>query len=656
MFRNENNQKRLNFIVSIIYFLIFHNGLIYKLKYVTLTMLMTQNYIQKPIIYLDLNDYSSTVIHKLYSTLNSISFISLLCSDFTYQYFIKITLVLQDNTNVKQVNPQLQVRDNRIRIQRKPIIKNKRRVQIIHYIMFGINNMLMKLYFPFYVLTYFQSQYFNLASVLIIFIITGVVVLFKLIIDNFPNWINIILPILQILFALIWSADNLQSEQYITKYSWFYGFQSFYFHYAIMQQGYQILPQTLSLLGLYVYFLILFANDTLEFIALSLTQISVIIGLIFLKYTNLKLKRSQFIDHRERNKWIKIIEQIVDYQLIVVQFDKRQDQIIMKQINDETKEKFQIKDNQDLRKILRDVQIFLQLQMQIITSGTSQSKPRKESLEKAIRDQFCHNYQQLVPSYDVISNILKQEFRVKLIQYILQEVQCVILAFDCQSRQEIKSTLLNQKLSENIFLQYSSNVLSSICNYHNKLGILQQIVNLQFYRIWVDNKRLITQKTQIKLPSLISQLQNTLQRKIKLKQSFEFNDSFSLNFNALQMVLVGLTQFVDHNFQVAIKLNNQILFNHLTFKIETKKTLVPIQTCSLIQRMLDFDDNNWIKNKQKITECIKILSDKKQSNQDVFLFPFIMCSYFLNSSFNQSKLRFSRKKDQRQKVTFEIII
>ncbi|CAD8139420.1 unnamed protein product [Paramecium octaurelia] len=504
------------------------------------------------------------------------------------------------------------------------------------------------LYFPFYVLTYFQSQYFNLISILIILIITGLVVLFKLIIDNSPNWINIILPILQILFALIWSADNLQSEQYITKYSWFYGFQSFYFHYAIMQQGYQILPQTLSLLGLYVYFIILFTNDTLEFIALSLTQFSVVIGLIFLKYTNLRLKRLQFIDHRERNKWIKIIEQVVDYQLIVVQFDKRQDQIIMKQINDETKEKFQIKDNQDLRKILRD--------MQIITSGTSQSKPIKESLEKAIRDQFCHNYQQLVPSYDVISNVLKQEFRVKLIQYIVQEVQCVILAFDCQSRQEIKSALMNQKLSENIFLQYSSNILSCICNYHNKLVILQQIVNLQFYRIWVDNKRLITQKTQIKLPSLISQLQNTLQRKIKLKQSFEFNDSLLLNFNALQMVLVGLTQFVDHDFKVAIKLNNQILMKHLTFKIETKNTLVPIQICNLIQRQLDFDDNNWIKNKQKIIECIKILSDKKQTNQDVFLFSFIMCSYFLNSSFNQSKLRFSKKKDQRQKVTFEIII
>ncbi|CAD8139463.1 unnamed protein product [Paramecium pentaurelia] len=504
------------------------------------------------------------------------------------------------------------------------------------------------LFFPLYLSTYFQLEYFNLTSILIIFIIAGLIIVFKLVIDNYPKCVNIILPILQILFAIVWSVDYISSQPYISKYSWFYGFQSFYFHSAIMQQGYQILPQALCILGLYIWFIILYLENSLEFVVLCLTQLSVLLGLLFLKYTNLKLKRLQFIDNRERNKWIKIIEQIVDYHLIVVEFDKRQDQIIIKQINEETKSKFQINENQDLRKILRD--------MTIINSGTSQSKFNKESLEMAIRNQFCHNFEQLVPSYDVISNILKQEFRVKLIQYILQDVQCVILAFDSQSRKEIKSTLSNQKLSESLFIQFSSKILQSICTYNNKLLVLQQIVNLQFYRIWMDNKQFITQRTQMKLPYLIKQLQNTLSRQIRLKQSFEFNDSFYLNLRALQMVLVGLTQFVDSDFQITIKLSNQILFKHLTFKFETKRGLFPNQISNLIKRQLDFEENDWIKNKQNILECIKILSQKVKKNQDIFLFTLIMCQYFLYSAFNQSALRFKTKKDQRQKVSFEILI
>ncbi|CAD8060960.1 unnamed protein product [Paramecium sonneborni] len=499
------------------------------------------------------------------------------------------------------------------------------------------------LFFPFYLLAYFQTQYFNLTSILIILIIFGLILLFKLLIGNYPKSVNLILPILQVLFGIVWGIDNMQSQPQLNQYSWFYGFQAFYFHY-----GYQILPQGISILGLYAWFIILFANNSLEFITLSLTQFSVVLGLIFLKYTNLKLKRLQFIDNRERNKWIKIIEQIVDYQLIVVQFDKRQDQIIIKQINEETKEKFLIKDNQDLRKILRD--------MQIVNSGSSQSKFKKESLEMAIRDQFCHNYQQLIPSYEVISNILKKEFRVKLIQYILQEVQCVILAFDSQSREEIKQTISYQKISENIFIQYSSKILSSICNHNNKLLVLQQIVNLQFYRIWIDNKIFLTQRTQIKLPNLIQQLQNIISRKIKLKQSFEYNESFLLHLRPLKMILVGLTQFVDSDFEIIIKFNNKLLFKHLTFRIETKNIIFSAQIFNLIKRQLNFEDNNWVKNKQKILDCIKILQEKQKKNQNTFLFSLIMCHYFLYQTFNQSTLRFQIKKDSRQKVSFEVIV
>ncbi|CAK75303.1 unnamed protein product (macronuclear) [Paramecium tetraurelia] len=505
------------------------------------------------------------------------------------------------------------------------------------------------LFFPFYLSSYFQSEYFNLTSILIIFIIAGLIIVFKLIIDSCPKYAIIILPALQIIFAIVWSIDNLQSSLQVSQYQWFYGFQSFYFHSAIMQQGYQILPQAISILGLYILFLILYMENSLEFIALSLTQLSVLLGLIFLKYTNLKLKRLQFIDNRERNKWIKIIEQIVDYELIVVEFDKRQDQIIIKQINERTKKKFQIQDNQELRKILRD--------MAIIHSGSSHAKLKTESLEMAIREQFCCNFEQLIPSYDVSSSILKQEFRVKLIQYILQDVQCVILAFDSQSRQEIKQTLSNQKLQESLFIQCSSKILSSICTFNNKLLVLQQIVNLQFYRIWLDNKHLLlTQRSQFKMPEVIQQLQNTLSRQIIFKNIPEFNDSFQLNLRALQMVLVGLTQFVDSDFQVMIKWSNKILFSHLTFKMETKKVLFSSQVYNLIKRQLDFDDKNWIKNKQKILECIQILSEKRKISQEPFLFTLIMCEYVLYSAFNQSTLRLQTKKDKRLKVSFEILI
>lgn len=64
----------------------------------------------------------------------------------------------------------------------------------------------------------------------------------------------------------------------------------------------------MAILGIYVFFIIDYNQSTLEFAMLAITWFSVLVGLFFLKYTTLRLKRLQFIDNRERNKWIKIIE------------------------------------------------------------------------------------------------------------------------------------------------------------------------------------------------------------------------------------------------------------------------------------------------------------------------------------------------------------
>lgn len=60
---------------------------------------------------------------------------------------------------------------------------------------------------------------------------------------------------------------------------------------AILQLGYQIWPQAITLFVIYIQYITYYPTETLEYLAMCLTIFLVFIGLVVMKYSNEKIKR-----------------------------------------------------------------------------------------------------------------------------------------------------------------------------------------------------------------------------------------------------------------------------------------------------------------------------------------------------------------------------
>ncbi|CAK62523.1 unnamed protein product (macronuclear) [Paramecium tetraurelia] len=346
------------------------------------------------------------------------------------------------------------------------------------------------LFFSAYILYYFEEYTFNGIIVANISVFMLSIILLRFIINSHPAWNEYILPILQIYIAYIWNLDNFfptttEDPNYdydaSYEYNWYYGLQAFYFHFAILQLGYQIWPQAVALIGIYIQYVSYYPTETLEYSAMCLTIFLVFIGLLVMKYTNEKTKRLQFRDSREQNRWIKIIDQVLEQSIVVIKLDQEQDQLILQQINDISKSRLKIQNNIELREMLRN--------MIIENTHMEREEIRFKNLEQEIRDLIIRydQYRFITHQVDVRSNVLNKEYKVKLIQQVLQDEFCVIAIFEQDLKNENHKHHLEVKCKENIFQFLLIQFFQQMKTASTRLKILYSMINFQQIRLLLNN-------------------------------------------------------------------------------------------------------------------------------------------------------------------------
>ncbi|CAD8049764.1 unnamed protein product [Paramecium sonneborni] len=486
------------------------------------------------------------------------------------------------------------------------------------------------LYMIFYSIYYFRSQPYFIAILLSCCFIVIFIIFSKFLVDKYPSAINIILPILQIIMALIQSVDyifreNNPDNSYNSSNDWYYGFCACYFHIAIFIQGYVLWSQTFIVIGLLLSYIFWAYNSSYIYVSLLLCFISVIVGMIAIKYSIENNKRQQFLHNRERKKWFAIIDTVLESSILVIKLDKQQDQLRIHQMNNITKEILQIHNDNDLRTTLRNL---------TYTRGSKLSgQDNKCTLEKHIRMMLQSNsasgsvfefrkrgsQDKLINSLICQSNILENQFKVQIVNYWTDEQQMVIMASEClnnysQNHDKLELNLKNRLLTSiaqhclNVYFKQKDDRFSQLqcMNYFVSLNILQNPHILNGVQAKKYNSNQV-----IKLLQSVFGNQITIINKLKL-------ENLHLDLNSVLLIFISLFQFRDKNegvIKISSKINEKNIESlHFTL-IQSTKQMIPQIRVYFTKPLNYFDKQDKFANISHLQANLLHL-DKKLNYQD----------------------------------------
>ncbi|CAD8143458.1 unnamed protein product [Paramecium pentaurelia] len=449
------------------------------------------------------------------------------------------------------------------------------------------------LYMIFQSIYYLRSQPQFLAVLLSCCFVVIFIIFSKFLIDKYPSVINIILPILQIIMVLIQSVDYVFRESnpnniYNSSYDWYYGFCACYFHMAIFIQGYLLLSQAFIVIGLLLVYILWAYNSSKVYISLLLSFLSIIVGIIAIKYSIENNKRQQFLHNRERKKWFAIIDTVLEQSIIVIKLDKQQDQLRIHQMNNITKEILQVNNDNDLRTVLRNLtysrgsklsgednkcslEKHIRMMLQSNTSSGSAFELRKKgSQDKLINSLICQ------------SNILEYQFKVQIVNYWTDEQQMVIMATEClnnnqQNHDKLELNLKNRLITSlakhclNVQFKEKNDRFSQLqcMNYFVCLNILQNPNILNGIHI-----KKYSSEQVIKL--LKSVFGNHLEIINKLKIQY-----INLDLNSVLLIFITLLQFREKKngyIKISSKINEDNIESiHFTLMQSTKQIIPQIR-------------------------------------------------------------------------------
>ncbi|CAK71439.1 unnamed protein product (macronuclear) [Paramecium tetraurelia] len=512
---------------------------------------------------------------------------------------------------------------------------------------------LIQLFFVAYILYYFQEETFNLIVVTNILVFMVLILLWKWLIDKQPSSNKYILPFLQIYFAFIWNLDNFFPQQvaeddysyspFTYDYNWYYGMQAFYFHFAVMQLGYQIWPQAVALLIIYFQYVTYYPSKTLEYYAMCLTILLVFIGLIMMKYTNEKTRRMQFRNSREQNNWIKTIDQILEQSVLVIKFDEKQDQLILSSINDLSKQRLKISNNKDMRTVLRD--------MLIIQEANKNIEAKKQNLEEEIRDVIKNQKQKLIQyQLEVKSQQQNKELKVKLIQSIMQEEECVILIFEQNQKNKIRDFQQVMKQKETFILFLLQQLTTQLKTIKTRLQIVLLVINLQQIRLFFNYYDMRNRKGWIQISQIQNQMNLLLQKKIEFNVHSELT-GFITNQVYFFSILISLAQLFDRLQTIKLKKRNKL--NQDRLKVSLEGSMIDmILNSKILKQNLNFSRNpeqNYkiiLSNLQKTIDDKSLDIKKKAQIISIYLTKFLLwnawreCNINIKVNFGQTILSF----------------
>ncbi|CAD8051030.1 unnamed protein product [Paramecium sonneborni] len=446
------------------------------------------------------------------------------------------------------------------------------------------------LYMIFYSIYYFRSQPYFIAILLSCCFIVIFIIFSKFLVDKYPSVINIILPILQIIMAMIQSVDYIFRESnpnysYNTNYDWYYGFSACYFHIAIFIQGYVLWSQTFIVIGLLLAYILWAYNSSYVYVSLLLSFISVIVGMIAIKYSIESNKRQQFLHNRERKKWFTIIDTVLEQSILVIKLDKQQDQLRIHQMNNITREILKIHNDNDLRTSLRnltyskgtkvlgqDYKCTLEKHIRMMlqnnsSSGSAFELKKRGSLDKQINSLICR------------SNLIENQFKVQIVNYWTDEQQMVIMATEClnnysQNHDKLELNFKNRLITSlaqhclNVYLKEKNDRFSQLqcMNYFVSLNILQNphILNGVSVQKYSSNQI-------IQLLKSVFGNQLTIINKLKIQNLY-------IDLNSVLLIFISLLQFRQKNegfIKLSSKINEENIETiHFTL-IQPTKQIVP---------------------------------------------------------------------------------
>ncbi|CAD8134179.1 unnamed protein product [Paramecium octaurelia] len=507
------------------------------------------------------------------------------------------------------------------------------------------------LYMIFYSIYYFRSQPYFIVILLSCCFIVIFIIFSKFLIDKYPSVINIILPFLQIIMALIQSVDYVfrqsnPSNSYHSNYDWYYGFCACYFHMAIFIQGYLLWSQAFIVIGLLLAYILWAYSYSYIYVSLLLSFISIIVGMIAIKYSIENNKRQQFLHNRERKKWFAIIDTVLEQSILVIKLDKQQDQLRIHQMNNITKEILQVNNDNDLRTVLRNLTFsrgskltnkenkctlekHIRMMLQSNSSSGSAFELRKRgSQDKLINSLICH------------SNLLGNQFKVQIVNYWTDEQQMVIMATESLNNYSQNHEKLELNLKNRLITSLAQHCLSVYFKERDdrfaKLQCMNYFVSLNI----LQNPNILngTPNKKYNKDRLIQLIKSVFGNQLNIINKLKI-ENLHIDLNSILLIFISLLQFREKNeghIKISSKINEDNVESiHFTLMQSTKQ-IIPQIRVYFSKPLFFFNDQDKFASISHLQQNLLHL-DKKLNYQDplkattLIIMKFILWHYGCNT-------------------------
>ncbi|CAD8153036.1 unnamed protein product [Paramecium octaurelia] len=427
-----------------------------------------------------------------------------------------------------------------------------------------------------------------------------ILILWK-ILQRKPHLINVIVTIYQIFLLCAFKIPQLfeGATNPTLDQSWYYGFQCGYLHFNVYLLSANFIYQTFLLIltiGIHLYQDNIDIKDGIINIFLF---IFLAMNMIAIKYNYEKTKKEQYLQSCQQEKWEQLLSKVLSSSILLISYDKKQDQLQLEKENKFSSILFRLKDSENLRQLLRQL---------IISSSSdpddSVSNLVHISMEATLRRFLIHT-QEFSDSfktykYTVHHQQTQKFYNVKLLRCVFNnKLQCLLI-IDPKKKYFYNQTQVLWSILQNITetANEQSRFLIKMLTKFNQISIKQKFPDQKFYfnHNFIQNIQIIFQNksNRLKLQDITqTSLQTLLDPLIGIdSQKVLINKSFTHDIAIIQQLLISCFYIIQHIFrdvkilQILIENQNTEIF----FSIKIRENDKAIQT-----KILEILQTNWVK-------------------------------------------------------------
>ncbi|KAM3131456.1 hypothetical protein pb186bvf_016386 [Paramecium bursaria] len=434
---------------------------------------------------------------------NSSRFIIFINSISKIKYIVQNLDYLNKQQKKQMINPiLLTFRSSTLEMEYRQSIKHYVEQQFLAYI---LQILLITILVILQILDLQQQSFIILGCVTIAILLVSLILIKRNI-----NWSAFVNSVLQILIAIIFNLGALFLKKTVIdqELQWFFGFICAFCHITLLNQGFQVFPQIISIFaGLTMYLAQLDYNNVQSRYTCVIFTI-IFISMSIMRYLREKQTRNQYLEFKECQKWEKIVQIQSKQVTMLVKMDYKQDQIKLQNHSKKINKFFPIKSNEEFRQLFRSISVERKQQLLSI-SKPRQGYQQKQSLETVVRKLLTQSYQEK----DIIQMMTKQiysqylgykkddnkYFKIHLVDYFKENQRCVLVII--QKHNQNKITLLQQnQLLEKLYSKISSKLfltINHLMQMDNRQYDEQSILQYNYCclaNIWMNSKKFMGPK------------------------------------------------------------------------------------------------------------------------------------------------------------------